>query len=303
MAGRWILAFAATAMLAAAPVQAQTGARNAPVDLELALGVDISRSVDYEEARLQRDGYVAAFRHPSVHGAIKSGMLGRIAVSYYEWSGYDQYLVAKWTVIGSAEEATRFADRLAKNEPQAGRRTGISAAIDYGAALFDNNGIEGVRRVIDLSGDGPNNAGVLVTIARDRAVARRITINGLPILNDRPTPSGRPPLKNLDLYYRDCVIGGPRAFYIVANNFEDFARAVLRKLILEIADLDPVKDANHALLRELPPQPGSTLRRFAGDPGMAAARQAPPCNIGEQQRRQWWGDIDDDWMRPGPVRP
>jgi hypothetical protein len=300
---RWKTALACFAALALAPATApaQGGARDLPVDLKLALGIDISRSVDAEEARLQRDGYVQAFRHPRVHAAVRSGMLGRIAVAYYEWSGFQQNMVADWTIIGDAASATRFAEMLATTEPNYGTRTGISAAIDFGTALLDKPGIEGIRRVIDLSGDGPNNWGELVNLARDRAVAKRITINGLPIMNDRPSFSGRPPLANLDLYYRDCVIGGPRAFLIVANNFEDFARAVLRKLILEIAGLHPVTDAKHALLQGLEPPPAIAARwagsRVAAGPGTAEPRVAPPCDAGERQRRRWWGDQGDDWTR------
>jgi len=267
-----LLAFAAPA--AAAPVE---------VDLKLALAIDVSRSIDEEEAALQRQGYIDAFRHPSVIDAIRHGPLGRIAVSYYEWSGMTEVnVVAGWTLIGDAKSANAFADLLARDSPAIGRRTGISNAIDFGANHFDNNAFTARRRVIDISGDGPNNWGELVTVARDRALARGITINGLPIVNDRPTPSGRPPLKDLDLYYRDCVIGGPGAFYVVAKDFKDFARAVLRKLILEIAALPPA-----------PPAPRGLLIRVA-----APARQAPPCDIGERQRRQWWDNYqgDDDLL-------
>jgi hypothetical protein len=297
MGRRWIMGMAVCATLAWAVPDARAAGPETPVDLELALGIDISRSIDPDEAQLQRSGYVAAFRHPRVHAAIRSGMMGRIAVAYYEWSGYDQRIVASWTVIGNAASANGFADALAATQPETGSRTGISAAIDFGANLFDGNGVEGMRRVIDLSGDGPNNWGDLVNIARDRAVARRITINGLPIVNDRPSFSGRPPMPDLDLYYRDCVIGGPRAFLIVASSFEDFSRAVLRKLILEIAGLHPVRDSGHALLQGLPPQPPRAARwagsRLAAGPGAAEPRAAPPCDAGERQSRRWWGDRDD----------
>ena len=295
MTKRSMLATAALAALALAWTAPPSAAAEVPVDLELALGIDISRSIDPDEARLQRDGYIAAFRHPKVHRAIRSGMLGRIAVAYYEWSGYERRIVANWTAMGDAAEAGAFADALARDLPDVGTRTGISAAIEFGAQLFERSGFEGVRRVIDLSGDGPNNWGEPVTVARDRAVARKITVNGLPIMNDRPSFSGRPPLPNLDLYYRDCVIGGPRAFIVVAGNFEDFGRAVLRKLILEIAGLDPVRDAGHALLHGLAPDPAIPPRRLAElGPGMAEPRVAPPCDAGERQRRRWWGVPDDD---------
>jgi hypothetical protein len=261
---------------------APAAATEMPVDLELALGIDVSRSVDAEEAQLQRQGYIDAFRHPIVIDAIRHGPRGRIAVSYYEWSGLtDVYLVADWMLISDRRSANAFADILARDTPAIGRRTGISNGINFGADQIEANEFSARRRVIDISGDGPNNWGELVTIARDRAVARGITINGLPIMNDKPSPSGRAPLKDLDLYYRDCVIGGPGAFYVVANDFKDFPRAIMRKLILEIAGLAP--------------PPRRLLIRAA-----APARAAPPCDIGEKLRRQWWDnyDSDDDYWVP-----
>jgi hypothetical protein len=289
-----IMIAAAVAALIVSGPPAAANAPGVPVDVELALGIDVSRSIDPDEARLQRDGYVAAFRSPRVHHAIKGGMLGRIAVAYYEWAGFEQRTVLNWMVIADAASAETLADILSRHEPMSGRRTGISGAIDYGAALFENNGIEGMRRVIDISADGPNNWGEPVTVARDRAVAKRITINGLPIMNDRPTMGGLPPMPNLDLYFRDCVIGGPRAFLVVAESFEDFARAVLRKLIMEIAGLDPVRDARHALLDGLPPSTvlaaGATTRIAQSGAVGGEMRAAPPCDAGERQRRRWWGE-------------
>jgi hypothetical protein len=279
-----------------APLQEAAG-EVLPVDLELALAVDVSRSVDEEEARLQRDGYIAAFRHPNVVEAIRHGPLGRIAVSYYEWGGAgNTHTVVDWTVIGDAGSATGFADELARTTPMRARRTGISGAIDHGAALFDRRRFEGRRRVIDVSGDGANNSGEIVTVARDRAVAAGITINGLPILNGRASPSGWQQIDTLDLYYRDCVIGGPGAFHIVARDFQDFARAVLRKLVLEIAGAQPPGTAQ---TRSRPPPPrkeGPLLLRAATD-----ARKAPPCDIGERRRgQQWYGD--DTIMQPPAMR-
>lgn len=277
MSLRAFLFSAAAVLLAAGPPVAATGME---VDLELALGIDISRSVDAEEAQLQRQGYIDAFRHPSVIGAIQHGPLGRIAVSYYEWSGLTEVnLVADWTLIHDQRTAHAFADLLARDTPAVGRRTGIANGINFAVGHFDDNAFTARRRVIDISGDGPNNHGELVTFARDRAVARRITINGLPIMNDKPSPSGRPPLKNLDLYYRDCVIGGPGAFYVISNDFKDFARAVLRKLVIEIANLTPARKA-----------PRKLLIRAALRP----ARTAPPCDIGETLRQQWWDNYDND---------
>jgi len=263
------------------PVQAQ----DRPVDLELALGVDVSGSVDPEEAILQRQGYIAAFRHPDVIRAIEQGMLGRIAVGYYEWAGYGHMReIAGWREIRDAKTANAFADMLTLNPPQTAYRTAIAAAIDFAVLWFDGNGFEGTRRVVDISGDGPNNWGGLVASARDRAVAQGVTINGLPIVNDRPSLSGRPQIPNLDLYYRDCVIGGPGAFIVVANTFEEFAVAIRKKLIIEIAGLT---DRAHAAASPHADGVPIALRPIAVQ-GMRD-RVAPPCDIGERR----WGNYED----------
>ena len=269
-------------------------AADMPVDLELALGIDVSGSVDEEEAVLQRNGYIAAFRHPSIVGAIQHGRLGRIAVSYYEWAGFGHMkIIAPWTLIKDKGSANGFADLLTREEPETARRTAIAAAIAFGADYFDGNGFSARRRVLDISGDGPNNWGELVNVARDRAIAKGITINGLPIVNNRPSFSGRMPMANLDLYYRDCVIGGPGAFYIVAKDFKDFARAVLRKLILEIAGRQPKRPAIQRTQRR------SLLIRITNNPARAN-KTAPPCDAGEQMRWQRLED-DDDILFP-PLR-
>ncbi|WP_374446670.1 DUF1194 domain-containing protein [Stella sp.] len=221
------------------PAVAAVAAERPPVDLELVLAVDVSGSVDIEEARLQREGYVAAFRDPEVVHAIRSGMVGRIAVLYLEWaSAHENRVVLDWQLVSDSASAAAFADRLAAQPPMRGRRTSIAAAIDFALPFF-GSAYEGSRRVIDVSGDGPNNDGPPVVPARDRAVAAGIVINGLPILNERQFAWGLPNLKELDLYYRDCVIGGPGAFFIVAEDFRSFAAAVKRKLVLEIADRRP----------------------------------------------------------------
>ena len=236
------------------------------VDLELALGIDVSRSVDFIEGKLQREGYIQAFRDPEVIRAIRHGILGRIAVAYFEWAGPQHTeIVVDWTVIDGAASANAFADKLAKSGPSVARRTSISGAIDFALPWIANNGIEGTRRVIDISGDGPNNWGDLVNKARDRAVAAGVTINGLPILDDGGSRFARYNIPNLDLYYRDCVIGGPGAFLEVAADFKDFARAVRRKLILEIAG-------------RTPPPPAGLVPAQA----KSKARISPPCDIGEQ---------------------
>mgnify|MGYP000179443516 CR=1 FL=1 len=269
-----------TALLA--PVAVAQSRERVAVDLELVLAVDVSLSIDAGEARLQREGYVAAFRDPQVLQAIRSGILGRIAVTYFEWanSAHTQ-LVVGWTLIDSDASAAAFSAALAERRPGPAHYTSISGAIDYGATLFADNGFEGTRQVIDVSGDGPNNWGDLVTHARDRAVAQGLTINGLPILDDGPGPFGRYNIPNLDLYFRDCVIGGPAAFIVVAENFDAFASAIRRKLILEIAGLAPSAAPPAPVLASL------HLAQYMGEteaPG-AAGRQAPPCDIGEQLLR------------------
>ncbi len=247
------------------------GRAEVAVDLELVLAVDVSGSVDPEEARLQRDGYVQAFVDPRVIEAIRSGYLGRIAVVYFEWAGFGyNTIVVDWTLIGGADDARAFSAALADKPIVTARRTSISEALQFAQPLFDANGFTARRRVIDISGDGANNHGRLVTLSRDEAVLAGITINGLPIVNDRPSRFGRPPMPDLDLYYRDCVIGGRSALLVVADTFTDFARAIRRKLILEIAGRTPGR-------------PVSPVRRVA-------ARRSPPCDAGE---RRWQGFIDD----------
>ena len=244
------------------------------VDLELALGVDVSGSIDQHEARMQRDGYIAAFRNADVITAISRGVLGKIAVVYFEWAGFGHMkTVTSWTLIEDQNSAEAFAAELEKTPPQTARRTAISAAIRFAVPFFDNNRFDGTRRVLDLSGDGPNNWGGPVDQARDAAVRAGVTINGLPIVNNRLSPFGTPSFRNLDLYYRDCVIGGPGAFIVVARDFQDFARAVRRKLILEIAGRTPDADRTRAV---------GAARAIT-----VQARRVPPrCDAGERRRRQ-----------------
>jgi hypothetical protein len=208
------------------------------VDLALVLAVDISNSMDPEEQELQRQGFVQAFRSPLVHEAIRSGMLGRIAVVYAEWAGSTiQHVMVPWTEIEGAEDAFSFAERLARAPVRRGPRTSISGAIDFGVRLLSESNVEPVRQVIDISGDGANNQGRPVTPARDEALAKGITINGLPLMLKRPTSSWDN--ENLDEYYRDCVIGGPGAFMIPVRERHQFAEAIRTKIIREIAGRTP----------------------------------------------------------------
>ena len=258
--GRWLV-FLLAALLTAMPARAVEN-----VDLELILAVDVSGSIDPEEAEMQRDGYVAALRNPRVINAIRSGFLGRIAVTYFEWAGvYHKSLVIGWQMIDGEASSHAFAAALAEMHISRERSTSITGAIDYAIPMFEGNGFEGTRRVIDISGDGPNNTGGLVSFARDRAVAQGLVINGLPIINDHRGRSGFPNLRELDLYYTHCVIGGPGAFIVVAEDFNSFAEAIRRKLVAEIAGLQPV--------------PQARLWRVA-------ERVIPPCDIGERMREQ-----------------
>lgn len=205
------------------------------VDLELVLAVDVSGSMDLEEAQIQRAGYVSALMHPEFLSAVREGFQGRIAISYFEWGGtISKNSQMPWVLIETAGDAERFA-RMIKERPFASMRgTSLSAAIAYGSKLFDGNGYAGTRRVIDVSGDGPNNYGAPVTPARDAATSLGIVVNGLAIMV-RPSAAYGP----LDRYYADCVIGGPGAFVVAVQEPEDFAMAIRRKLILEVSGNRP----------------------------------------------------------------
>ncbi|WP_119274840.1 DUF1194 domain-containing protein [Taklimakanibacter deserti] len=239
-------------------------AADTPVDLELVLAVDVSRSMDIDEQTLQRNGYVAAFRHKDVIEAISSGPSGRIAVSYVEWAGPAfQTTLMPWTIIDGEASARAFADRLAAAPMSHEHGTSISNGLIFVGPSFEGNGLAGERRVIDVSGDGPNNMGVPVNIARDPLIASGITINGLPIMIKRP--GGFASIENLDIYYEDCVIGGTGAFLVPVTDIQKLASAIRRKLVLEIA------------------------ARPAGLVKASDAKAAPrvDCMIGEKLREQW----------------
>ena len=205
------------------------------VDVQLVLAVDVSRSIDEEEARLQREGYRSAMIDPRVLAAIGGGMLGAVAVAYVEWASYGyQQLVVPWTRIGSAADAAGWSARLAASPRQSMSWTSISGALAFSRRVLADCPWEGTRRVIDVSGDGVNNNGPPAEDERDRLVNEGVVINGLPIVNDRPN-FGALPGRELEPYYRDSVIGGPGAFLIVAEDFETFGAAIRRKMIQEIA--------------------------------------------------------------------
>jgi hypothetical protein len=226
---RFAAAFAVVMALLAAPARAET-----EVDLALVLAVDISYSMDPEEQALQREGFAQAFRSPLVHDAIRRGVLGRIAVTYMEWAGAaDQKVVVPWSVLDDLESIMAFADKIASTPLRRAQRTSLSGAIDFSVRLLDESGVDATRRVIDISGDGPNNQGRLVMPARDDAVARGITINGLPIMLRKP---GYLDIPDLDVYFKECVIGGQGAFVLPIREREQFPQAIKTKILLEIAD-------------------------------------------------------------------
>ena len=240
------LAFAALLM----PPGRSTARAADQVDLLLVLAADVSRSVDEPKFQLQRSGYANALTNPRVLEAIRSGPNGKIAVIFIEWSGAtSQKVVIDWTMIGDEPSARQFGDRIIEAPRSFADRTSISAGIDFAVTQLEHAPFEAKRRTIDVSGDGTNNAGRDVTAARDEALAKGITINGLVILTDTPNawnPDHTNPPGGLDAYYRNNVVGGPGAFVMVAENFRSFGTAIVNKLIAEIA---MTGEPRHASLR------------------------------------------------------
>lgn len=207
-----------------------------PVDLELVLAVDVSASMDQDEQLIQRRGYAEAFRHPAIISAIKNSGEGRIAVTYLEWAEQVNHTVP-WMVIANDRDARAFAAKLEAAPLYSQRRTSISNALATAGALIEQNQYQGVRRVIDISGDGPNNSGAAVTVSRDAVIGRGVVINGLPILLNKP-PTWYD-IAELDKYYKDCVIGGRGAFVLPVRSIGELAATIRNKLVTEIADLAP----------------------------------------------------------------
>jgi hypothetical protein len=216
-----------------------TEAREAVVDVELILAVDVSYSMDMEELAIQREGYAQAIVSKEFLQALKTGPNGKIAVTYFEWAASsDQKIIIPWRVIDGPESADAVAAEIMKTPIRRASRTSISGAINFAMPLFDENALHGLRRVIDISGDGPNNNGIPVTIARDEALQKGIVINGLPIMVKEPSYSTMD-IDNLDLYYEDCVIGGPGSFVVTIKDREKFKEAIRTKLVLEVAGRQP----------------------------------------------------------------
>lgn len=242
-----------------------------PVDVELVLAVDISFSMDLEELALQREGYAKALVSAEFLNALREGMHGKVAITYVEWAGSaDQRVIIPWRLVDGPESAAALAAEISQTPIRRARRTSISGALLFSAPLFENSGYQGIRRVIDVSGDGTNNQGTPVTDARDQVLAKGITINGLPIMLHRAS-WGSLDIANLDEYYEDCVIGGPGAFVVAVRDRAQFVEAIRTKMVLEIASL--------------PPQPRV----------IPAQAQAPrvSCTIGERMWQERWGR--DDW--------
>src|SRR5437870_6624601 len=238
------------------------------VDTELVLAVDVSYSMDPEEQQLQREGYIAALTSREFMQALRGGINAKVAVTYFEWAGpYDQKIIVPWRLIDGPEAADAFANEIARAPYRRASRTSISGALNFAKPLFDASGYRGIRRVIDVSGDGANNSGPFVTIVRDDVLASGITINGLPIMLKRPN-SFTMDIENLDIYYEDCVIGGPGAFVIPIRQREQFKEATRTKLVLEIAGRVPPTRV------------------------VSAQTRAPriSCMIGEQMWRERWGN-------------
>lgn len=247
------------------------------VDVELFLAVDVSRSMSPAELEIQRRGYAEALRSDPVIEAIGNGLIGAVAITYVEWAGPgSQREIVPWTIIDGREAAEALSDRLSLAFNPAMRRTSISGVLDYARNDIITNDIHGLRRVIDVSGDGPNNQGLPVAPARDRAIEAGIIINGLPLMTREGVDAfGRDyHLDRLDLYYRACVIGGPGAFVIPVRDWEEFSQAVRRKLVLEIAGY-------------VAPRPEPRVIR-----AQAVVRDPEDCMIGEKlwrERQRYWG--------------
>jgi hypothetical protein len=249
------------------------------VDVELVLAVDTSRSMDQSELELQRNGYIQAFREKEVAQAITSGPEGKIAVTFMEWGApYEQNQLIPWTIIDSEAAARAFADRLEKEDVYGFTRTSISAALLKSVDLVENNNITSYRRVIDVSGDGPNNTGLEVEKARDYAINRGFTINGLPIMLRKVRQFYD--IDHLDRYYKQCVIGGPAAFIAPVFDLKQLAATVRKKLVLEIAGNDaPVPGAAPVQYGEIAPA-GGVLKAQLKLP-----TEKMDCLIGEKRVR------------------
>lgn len=266
--------WAALALLAFAPAAQADGIA---VDAELVLAVDVSRSMTPRELEIQRRGYAEALVSPEVIGTIQAGFHGRIALTYVEWAGVgSQRVIVGWTLIKDATGAKAFADKLTAHFDSSMRRTSISGALDYATQMFDGNGFEAYRQIVDISGDGPNNNGRPVLMARAEALAKGVAINGLPLMTKEGMGS-QWHLDDLDQYYFHCVIGGPGAFVMPVKDWAEFPDAVRRKMILELSWRPPAPT----------PPAQAPHARF-----QYAAADGYDCLVGEKIWDMMWGDMN-----------
>jgi hypothetical protein len=220
-------------------MQSAGKAAEATVDVELVLAVDVSYSMDMDELALQREGYAQAIVSREFLQALRSLPNGKISVTYFEWAASsDQKVIIPWRIIDGPETADAVASEILKAPIRRASRTSISGAIYFAMPLFENDPYRGLRRVIDISGDGPNNNGAPIIPARDEAIAKGIVINGLPIMVREPSYSTMD-IENLDWYYEDCVVGGPGSFVVAIKDREKFKEAIRTKLLLEVAGRTP----------------------------------------------------------------
>ena len=221
------------------PLLADSRHAASEVDVALILAVDVSYSMDMDELAIQREGYAQAIVSPDFLQALKTGPNGKVAVTYFEWAAAnDQKIIIPWRVIDGPESADAVANEIMKTPVRRASRTSISGAIHFAMPLFEDSPYRGLRNVIDISGDGPNNNGLPVTAARDAALAKGIVINGLPIMVKQPSYSTMD-ITDLDVYYEDCVIGGPGSFVVAIKGREKFKEAIRTKLVLEVAGRTP----------------------------------------------------------------
>ncbi|AMJ63851.1 hypothetical protein AXW83_20800 [Bosea sp. PAMC 26642] len=270
---RWLFGLlsltAAGLWTVAAPNAQQPATPGEEVDVALVLAVDVSYSMDLDELALQRNGYIEAFRSKQLHDAIAKGAVGKIAVTYFEWAGGNfQHIVKPWTIIDTPQSAIAFAEELGEAQTRRGRRTSISGAIDLSVELLEKSNVAALRKVIDISGDGANNDGRPVTVARDEARDKGISINGLPVMLKQASYFD---IDNLDVYYSECVITGVGAFVIPIRERHQFVDATRTKLVREIA--------------ELPASSEATIQK-----AQSTSQQNASCMAGERQWRDRMGN-------------
>jgi len=221
------------------PAMAQAKPPDITVDVELVLAVDVSYSMDIDELTIQREGYAQAIVSKEFLQALKAGPTGKVAITYFEWAAStDQKVIVPWRIVDGPESADAVSAEILRTPVRRASRTSISGAIHFAMPLFEQNQYRGIRRVIDISGDGPNNNGLPVTVARDTALEKGIVINGLPIMVKEPSYSTMD-IENLDYYYEDCVIGGPGSFVVPIKDREKFKQAIHTKLVMEVAGRVP----------------------------------------------------------------